>query len=734
LIDKYFKNSMGVIFNVKLQGSFRLKHLMCILLAAVLLISVVIGSSTIARAATATSISTPYMTVTVNTGGAYTIVSQSPAWTFGGFTGQSLTNVLVNTGSDGIGSYQEIDFNYIDKNSASRGGGIRAYTSTPAVLFIDQYLSTTTNTLPFPRLTTTPHNPYHLSYRYAFAQYTFSQYGTDSPLFSFDGQGNSYIISPASNFMLGNLAVTKSGVVISGINPLITALPAGFLHQTLLVIGSGINNVIQTWGYALTNLTGKMRPANDDGVTLNTLGYWTDHGAYYYYNDDPTLGYAGTLQAVYNSFKQAGIPLGYMQLDDWWYPKGPKQIWSARNYGIATYNADPTLFPGGLAAFQQQLGIPLLTHAKYVDTSSPYHSQYAMSNNVVIDPNYWNTTANYLQSSGVVTYEQDWLNNLALPATNLTDPDAFMNNMASAMSAAGLTMQYSMPLPRHFLQSSLYNNLTSIRVSGDRFSNARWDNFLYASELASALGVWPWSDVFMSTETDNLLLSTLSAGVVGVGDAIGTESATNLLQSIRADGVIVKPDKPIVPVDSSFLQDAQALNTPMVASTYTDFGGGMRALYVFAYARGTNSPASANFTPDSLGLQGSVYVYNYFTGAGTVVPAGGTFSDTVSSGSYYIVVPVGQSGIAFLGDAGKFVSLGKKRITQLTDMGSVQATVTFAAGETSLTMQGYAPVQPNVTASDGSVGAVTYNSATGLFSYPVSPGADGAATVTMSLI
>ena len=47
-------------------------------------------------------------------------------------------------------------------------------------------------------------------------------------------------------------------------------------------------------------------------------------------------------------------------------------------------------------------------------------------------------------------------------------------------------------------------------------------------------------------------------------------------------------------------------------SAYTDFGGGMKALYVFAYARGTDSPATASFTPASLGLPGSVYVYDYF--------------------------------------------------------------------------------------------------------------------------
>jgi hypothetical protein len=233
--------------------------------------------------------------------------------------------------------------------------------------------------------------------------------------------------------------------------------------------------------------------------------------------------------------------------------------------------------------------------------------------------------------------------------------------MASAMAANGITMQYCSAMPRHFLQSSMYNNLTTIRVSRDRFSSTRWDSFLYASNLVSALGIWPWSDVFMSTETDNLLLSTLSAGTVGVGDPIGAESKANLFQTVRADGMIVKPDVPIVPIDAMYAQDAQA-----------------------------------------------------------------------GSGSYYVVVPIGQSGISFLGDAGKFVSLGKKRITQVTDNGTVQATITFASGETSLTMQGYSPTTPIIAAGDGSVGSVNYNSASGLFSFAVSPGADGSATVTMA--
>ena len=77
--------------------------------------------------------------------------------------------------------------------------------------------------------------------------------------------------------------------------------------------------------------------------------------------------------------------------------------------------------------------------------------------------------ASELKAAGVVTYEQDWLNQRALPRTdNLTDQDAFLDNMAASMAQRNLTMQYCMASARHFMQSSKYSNLTTIRTSADR--------------------------------------------------------------------------------------------------------------------------------------------------------------------------------------------------------------------------------------------------------------------------
>lgn len=707
------------------------KQVIILVMAASLLFTVAFGASKFVKASSVVTISTSYMTLSVDPTGTYTITVQNPHWHFVGAVGQSLTNVVTNAGTDSIGQYQEIVFNYQDQTGGARGAGIRIYQATPVVLFSDSYLSpNASNTAPFPHLTNTPIGLYSFSYPGAYAHIAFWKRMYNSPWVFYNANKAAYVFSPASDFLIASSTQYLDKSISNGINPVITTLPQGFTHKTFLVVGQGINNVLQTWGLALTSLTGKNRAPRSNDRILSTLGYYTDSKLPYSFNFVPNLGYEGTLLAVKNSFTKAGIPLGYMQLDGWWYPKGWRDNWKQHGMGIYTYNADPTLFPNGLLSFQQQLGLPLLLHAKFIDTSSPYRTQYTMSNNVSTDPKYWKYASGYVSANGGIGFEQDWLNDFALPATNLTDPSAFFDNMANSMAADGVTIQYCMELPSAIMQSSMYDNVTHLRVSGDRFDNTQWTHMLYTSRFARSVGAWPWSDAFFSTETDNLLLSTLTAGPVGVGDAIDTESATNLFKTIRADGVIVKPDDSIMPIDDMYVDDIQGLGMPMVASTYTDFGGGMKQLYVFAYQRGTQT--TATFNPASLGLTGSTYVYNYFTGTGTIVPPGGSFSDTVTTGSYYIVVPIGPSGIGFLGDAGKFVSLGKNRISQLTDNGTVQATITFAQGETSVTIHGYSPASPVVTASDGSVGTVSYNSSTHLFSVPVSPGVDGSAAISIS--
>ena len=681
------------------------------------------------------------LAVAVNGNGTYTVTSTAPPWTFAGSVGSTLyiSNVGYNSGVDNLGSYTEIICSYT--NVTSLTAGIRLYANQPIVLFSDTALATTSNgNFNFPNLTTYPSGLSFVGFAGLFGIYTFSTHDQESPWLFFDSSFNSFIISPAANYMISSLSGGSGGSAIScGINSAIPTLPAGFTHRVILVVKNGINNTYNTWGNALTSLSGKVRPANDTAVELNKLGYWTDNGATYYYNF--VGSYLSTLQTINTEFNSKGFPLGYMQLDSWWYPKGAANTWEGdpNNYrgGINTYTADPTLFPAGLASFQQQLGLPIITHARWIDPASPYETEYAMSGGVSVDPPYWASIMGYIKNASVVTYEQDWMNQLAAPNMNLTDPPAFMNDMAAAAATNGLNMQYCMPTPKIYLQSSLYNNLLTMRVSTDTFSRGNWDSFLYDSRLVSAMGAYPWTDVEYSGDLMNVLIGTLSAGPVGFGDAIGTVNAASLVKAARSDSVIVKPDAPLLPVDQTYLNDAQGNGLPMVAATYTDFGG-LRAYYVFSYARSSGNTA-ASFTPVSLGATNNVYVYNYFAGTGIVMNATSTYNLTTAvatagtGATYFVIAPVGASRIALVGDTNKYVTLGKKRISSLTDSGVLHATVAFAAAETSVTLAGYAPSAPYMSINNGSVVEVGYNPASQWFTLSVPSGGFGSASVVLSL-
>ena len=72
--------------------------------------------------------------------------------------------------------------------------------------------------------------------------------------------------------------------------------------------------------------------------------------------------------------------------------------------------------------------------------------------------------------------------------------------------------------------------------------------------MARALGLWPYKDVFHSaagsaTREVEALLAALSAGPVGIGDAIGEADVDLIRRTCRADGVLVRPDVPVAAID-----------------------------------------------------------------------------------------------------------------------------------------------------------------------------------------
>jgi hypothetical protein len=289
-------------------------------------------------------------------------------------------------------------------------------------------------------------------------------------------------------------------------------------------------------------------------------------------------------------------------------------------------------------------------------------------------------------------------------------------------------MQYCMPTPRHVLQGSKYSNLTSIRVSEDRFDSTKWVQAIYASRLVSAVGIWPWVDVFRSCETADVLLATLSAGVVGAGDALGVSDATNLRMAARADGVLVKPDAPLVPVDGTYLAEARNGASPVVAATRSDHGA-LRALYVFACRRGQELEAS--FDPRAEGLEGKLLVWDFRTGAAALADASAPLTLNLSGDwTYKVIVPVGQNGLALVGDEGKFVTRGRARFSSVAEDGTGLSTVlSFAPSEESVTLLGYALRMPEAVAESGEIVSLDWNRWSGLFRLTVTPGEGATASI-----
>ncbi len=683
------------------------------------------------------------LSVSIDPSGAYQVVAKVANWTLGGKLPGSADGIEMSDGTDAVGKYQQATFAWKDRDRGLTGF-IRLYHADNLVLFSDTItLASTKSTSPFPDFTSVPTGWFHFSYQDKnFSPPQFHLGTTSSPWLFFDAQDHALIISAASHFTIATLTGDGKNQVSSSFSPMLSQLPAGFTGQTLLAFGEGINTAFDLWGRALTDLQGKKRPANDADPILKYYGYWTDNGGHYWYNYDLTKGYQATMQEIIDSYRAENIPLRYLQLDSWWYhktltrydgkPEQPKNSklpegdWN-RYGGTVDYSASDAVFPKGLAAFHQSAGLPFITHNRWIDPTSPYHRRYRISGIAAVDPGFWKEVAAYLKTSGVIAYEQDWLSAIFPNSPELSSTpdlgDAFLDGMANAMRDQGLSVQYCMALPRCFLQGSKYGNLTTIRTSDDRFRPANYHDFLYTSRFASALGIWPWSDVFMSGETNNLLISNLSAGPVGTGDEIGKENRANILKSVRADGVIIKPDTAVVPVDAAYIAEAEKHAVPLVSTALTDHAG-RKTVYALVINPPKAPESPFTLSPVELRAQGPVCVYDYFAGSARWLEKDQAYAGQVAPGGvrYLIVASVGASGIALLGDSDKFVSMGRQRISSVEEQpGHLTAKALFTPSEEAVTLHGYCRQKPTATVRHGTAEPIIYDAATGHFSVTVHP-------------
>jgi len=614
----------------------------------------------------------------------------------------------------------------------------------------------------FPDFNTVPAGLHSLSHQQLnFAPPVFDDpQQVSTPWILFTEAGHTLVMSPASDFFLASMLGDAKTRVAVGLNAEVAKVPPGFTSTALVASAPDIVAAYRAWGAALRALYHRTPASAEADPILRDIGVLTDNnGGHYYYNYEYAegLSYEESLVRFFQRSREAGLPFGYLQLDSWWYYKSswnphekvgriknpalPDEDWN-RYGGLLQWKAHPGVFPKGMAAFHERVKVPFLAHNRFIDKDSPYRQRYEISGVAAVDRRYWEELATYAAANGIAVYLQDWLD-----ATYKFSPDLhnvpglgerFMDGMAAAMAARGITMQYCMAYPLHMLQGVKYSNLTTIRAAGDGLERGKWKQLAFNARLIHELGAWPATDVMPSGDTAAMLFAVLSGGPVGVGDAFEKLDRANIFKVARADGDLVKPDEPLMPLNASYLSQAQKTGAPIIAATFTRHGSHQTA-YVLAFADDP-SKGSTDFSLASgdVGFSGPIAVLDPASETVAIPRPGEKITGKLASPdayAYRIVAPISAAGIAVFGDMGKFVSMGRKRITGYQELPhGARLNIATAPNEPDITVVGYARSDVTAHAKGAAIASTDWNHDTGLFKVKLRPTAGAARQVVLDVV
>ncbi|XP_078674668.1 uncharacterized protein LOC144912809 [Branchiostoma floridae x Branchiostoma belcheri] len=425
---------------------------------------------------------------------------------------------------------------------------------------------------------------------------------TGGPLAVFDQDLNTVVLSPFSEFMAASVwhngtgEAESGGEVNYGIMGQVDNIPPDFDYQTILYYGKGINQALHEWGGTLMRQYGKSRARTESDFSSNYLGYWTDNGAYYYYHTEPGKNYEDTMVDAMAYAKEVGIPYRYLQLDSWWYYKGA-------GGGVKTWDARPDVFPSGLRALYEKIGLPIVAHNRYWAKDTTYAKQNGGNYSFIVekqlsiptDMMFWDDLFTQSREWGLIVYEQDWLDvefkGLQATLSSISLGKQWLMQFGQAASSHDLNIQYCMANPRHALQSVQIPAVTQARVSADYHpGNEQW-RIGIGSIMAHALGVRPFKDTFWSTSNQTgspyghatepyprlqAAVASLSAGPVGPSDMVKGADVKLIMRSCNAEGLLLKPSRPATAIDLQIAQKALQLDLGPkgeVWTTYSDISG-----------------------------------------------------------------------------------------------------------------------------------------------------------------
>jgi hypothetical protein len=663
-----------------------------------------------------------------------------------------LAETQSRSGSDRLGAYDDIRLTWHVLGEEIRViTGFRLYRDKPYLVFTQEFPNGFKNyasgnwitpSVVFPQflpdIESSRHDLYSWvsggldTHRFAYGPAT-SLGGTVDVLVVSDNEYNTAILSPFANYLVATQQNTPvatmdesdatKGTINCGIEGMIQNIPRGFEHEHILVVGQGVESTFRIWGDVLLARAGKKVPSKYADDNMRYVTYWDDYGAYYRehgFKEDGYATYEDIILGIAGDAKKHGLRIGAYQVQDSDQMLLDKGLFEPR----------PDLFPHGLKWLHEQLGAPLEAYVAWIAPGGPYRKKYSFfetpkgnilgwpsgsMGDIFYSADYWRDTANKLTDWGAILLQQDYMSSYEGDPVMMADLDRmnlYYKNEAKALQEKGIKMQYCMTLPRNIMQSTENPIVLSLQASRDHHVYTAepkpeqrdddpyvWKHLLFASALYGAVGLWPSRDNIQTVADPNafedVLIANMMGGEIQLGHRIGECNFDLVRKTYReGDGLLLKPDRPLVPLDRCYHENC--------AAGYTESEkDGHQWFYVVSFPI---SGYLSDFKVADIGVEskGKWVVYDYDSGSVSLVdPLTPIYLKRDGKHQFLVIAPLFENGIAVLGDTDKFVTMADMRIQAVEAQGSAVQVGVISDPSHSPIVTGYASKQPSEVESEG---------------------------------
>lgn len=518
------------------------------------------------------------------------------------------------------------------------------------------------------------------------------------PVLLIDPEGETVLLAPVQGAHEQCFAADEHGPAW-GWHGDLDEVPAGFESSLAIVRGAGPRAVLDRWGALLGAQPSRRRRYAD--ALGRKPSYWTDNGASYWYRTEPGHDVTSGLAATVGDLRARGMPVGAVQIDSWWYPHEvlrpfDTEEWIVPPTGLVRWEPREDILPDGIAPLRAALGDPpLVAHCRHLASASPYLTEVPCWTDGTRahprTPQLYERWLDQCVAWGIETFEHDWLVECFTGVRPLRAgagrAASWQRGVHAAAADRSLTLQWCMASPADMILAASLPAVTSVRTSGDSGyvvgPGFLWGWFLLVNAMARALGLVPFKDVFLASGPHaemEALLSSLSAGPVGIGDRLGRADPAIVAPCHRADGLLVKPDEPVAALDRCFAASWPLGTTPrlLAGEAVTRHAAGVWR-YVAVANPSADGPVRDGLTRDELGGD---LAWDWRERRFVRADELREIALEPLAWRYFVVPPLLANGrLAIVGDPRLHATAGDARIAEVEDRGDAVRVAVLGAGE-----------------------------------------------------